>query len=124
MHWYFSKTQKITELSPPVILLVRVATPDAFVTDKFPVNANPEILCVPVPPIVIWDEPAVKVPLLRKFPPNVKAKLFVANDEELPVILRGALITRVPFSVKPPLTLATITPPEPTQVAGNSIPVV
>ena len=51
----------------------RVAVPPVLIIETGPVVEKPAMLCVPDPPILMADPLAVKVPLLTKFPPKVKA---------------------------------------------------
>ena len=67
------------------------------------------------------------MPLFNKLPPKFTAKLLVASDAELLLMLTGALITFAPFKVTGPAVLAIITPaadPVAGNIAGNSSPVV
>ena len=113
-------------VSPPLVIFPpKVAIPPVFVIETKPVVLNGAILWVAIVLAMTIDElPAVKVPLLIKFPPKVSWKLLVSKLALL-LIINGteAFKTLAAFKVTF-AELLIVTPPLATKGVIHSAPAV
>ena len=84
----------------PLTALPKMAVPPVLFIKTLPVVVKPAMVCALFPEMVILELPAVKVPVLAKFPPKITGKLAVFKVA--PVMVTAPFAAKAEASVVAP----------------------